>query len=288
MPTLYRPILTEAESVWSSPAKAISDEVFKNRAEILERLNFHEEHGRLGEADGKFDEQIKRAQDEVLGEISGILTFAAARAAEPQIGVVIATIRWIEKHPSAAQDYALPGFAEWSLAPHYQRGDENRGTYFADVMGFVPNDFHGTIQIPIEQSIVKAASLAIDDLNRFRPVGRPSSEANRILAEGLRGIFLRYNDKITRRSETSSRDGEFIQVEAGSFFDFIDAVIAPLRNFCHERRLPLVTAESIVRHGRYPISTINVRFRSGPSNDDAPDLRYSAATKELDHGHPEQ
>jgi hypothetical protein len=89
MPTLYKPILTEAESIWSAPAKAISDQVFENRDDILERLNFHEVHGRLGEAGGKFDEQIKRAQDEVLAEISGILAFAAARAAEPQTGVII-------------------------------------------------------------------------------------------------------------------------------------------------------------------------------------------------------
>src|ERR1039458_4286091 len=137
MSTLSKPILREAESVWSTPAKAISDQVFKNRDEILERLNFHEEHGRLGEAEGKFDEQIKRAQDDVLGEIVGILVFAFARGAQPQPGVVIATLKWIKKHPSAAQDNALPGFAEWLLAPHYQRGDEDTGTYFPDVMGFV-------------------------------------------------------------------------------------------------------------------------------------------------------
>jgi hypothetical protein len=121
MPTLYKPILTEAESVWSTSAKAISDQVFESRCDILGRLNFDEEHGRLGEADGKFDEQIKRAQDEVLAEISGILTFAAARAAEPRTGVIIATLKWIQKHPSAPQDYALPGFAERSLAQCYQR-----------------------------------------------------------------------------------------------------------------------------------------------------------------------
>jgi hypothetical protein len=249
MPTLYKPILTEGESVWSTPAKAISDHVFENRCYILERLNFHEEHGRLGEADGKFDQQIKRSEDEVLAEISGILAFAAARAAEPKTGVIIASLEWIEKHPSAAQGHALPGFAEWLLAPHYQRGDEDAGTYFPDVIGFVPNDFHDAIQIPGEQNIVNAASAAINSLNRGRRAGRPSSEANRIVAEGLRDIFLRYNDKITRRSETSWRDEEFIQVEAGPFFDFVSAAIAPLQNLLRERRLPPVTAESIVRQG---------------------------------------
>lgn len=244
MPTLYKPILTECESVWSTPAKAIADQVFANRDVILERLNFHEEHGRLGGAGGKFDEQIKRAQDEVLAEISGVLALAAAQAAEPQTGVIIATLEWIKKHPSAAQDYALPGFAEWLLAPHYQRADEDAGTFFPDVMGFVPNNFHGTIQIPGDDSIVEAASAAIDDLMPGRRAGRPSSEANGIVAEGLRGIFLRYNDKITRRSETSWRDGDFIQVEAGPFFDFVSAAIVPLRNLWRERG---VTAESIVR-----------------------------------------
>jgi hypothetical protein len=114
-------------------------------------------------------------------------------------------------------------------------------------MGFVPNDFCGTIQIPSEESIAKAASAAIDDLSRGRQAGRPSSEANRIVGEGLREIFSRYNDKITRRSETSWRDGEFIQVEAGSFLDFVSVAIVPLQNLLRERRLPPVTAVSIVR-----------------------------------------
>ncbi len=267
MPTLYKPILTEADSIWSTPAEAISDWVSANRDVILARLNFDEEHGRLGEADGKFDEQIKRAQDEVLGEISGVLALGAAQAAEPKTGVTIATLERIKKHPSAAQDYTLPGFAEWLLASHYQRGDEDTGTYFPDVMGFVPNDFHGTIQIPREESILKAASAAIDDLSQGRRAGRPSSEATRIVGEGLRGIYLRYNDKITRRSETSCRHGDYIQVEAGPFFDFVSAAIVPLQNLLRERRLPRVTAASIVRQSRYPISPIKVRFHRSPGNE---------------------
>ncbi len=228
MPTLYKPILTEADSIWSTPAEAISDWVSANRDVILARLNFDEEHGRLGEADGKFDEQIKRAQDEVLGEISGVLALGAAQAAEPKTGVTIATLERIKKHPSAAQDYTLPGFAEWLLASH---------------------------------------SAAIDDLSQGRRAGRPSSEATRIVGEGLRGIYLRYNDKITRRSETSCRHGDYIQVEAGPFFDFVSAAIVPLQNLLHERRLPRVTAASIVRQSRYPISPIKVRFHRSPGNE---------------------
>jgi hypothetical protein len=262
VPTLYKSILSEGQSIWSSTAKAISDQVLMNRDVILERLNFQKEHGRLGETNGKFDEQIKRAQDEVLWEIVGILVFAIARAAEPRIGEIIATLKWIKKHPSATQDYTLPGFAEWFLALYYQRADEDAGTYFPDVMGFMPPDFHGSIQMPSEKSIVKAASAATDDLSQGRRAGRPPSEAIRIVAGGLRGIYLRYNDKITRCSETSRRDGEFIQVEAGPFFDFVSTVIVPLQNPLRERRLPPVTAESIVHQGRYPISPIKARFHS--------------------------
>src|SRR5258705_1882910 len=159
MPTLYKPILTEADSIWSTPAEAISDWVSANRDVILARLNFDEEHGRLGEADGKFDEQIKRAQDEVLGEISGVLALGAAQAAEPKTGVTIATLERIKKHPSAAQDYTLPGFAEWLLASHYQRGDEDTGTYFPDVMGFVPNDFHAQSKFPARRASSKRPPL---------------------------------------------------------------------------------------------------------------------------------
>jgi hypothetical protein len=113
-------------------------------------------------------------------------------------------------------------------------------------MGFVPNGFHDTIQIPSEQSIVKATSAAIDDLSQGRRKGRPSKEANRIVGAGLRDVFLRYNNKITRRSETSWRDGEFIQVEAVPFFDFVSATIVPLQKFLRGRCLPRVTAGSIL------------------------------------------
>jgi hypothetical protein len=261
LPTLYKPIVTEGESVWSIPAKVIAHYLSKNPGQVLDRLNFYEEHGRPGEAGGKFDEQIKRAQDEVLAEIVGVLTFAFARAAEPPRGVKIASLKWIEKHPSAAQDYALPGFAEWSLARNYQRADEDMGTYFPDVVGFVPNDFQGTIHVPAEESIVKAASAAIYDLEQGRQAGRPSSEACRILSEGLRPIFLRYNDKITRRSEISSRgDGNYFQVEAGPFFDFVSAAIVPLQIALGERGLKLLKVSSIVRQGRYPNSSITGRF----------------------------
>lgn len=247
MPTLYNPVLIEGESVWSTPAKAIMDHVIENRCEILDRLNFHQEHGRLGEVDGKFDDQIKVAQDEVLAEISGVLALAAALVAEPQTGVILATLQWIRRHPSAAQNYSLPGFAEWLLAPHYQRADEEIGTFFPDVMGFVPNGFNGTIQIPGEPSIVKAALAAMNDLSRRRRRGRPSSVGNQIMGTQLRAIFLRYNDRATRRSETSWKDGKLVQVEAGAFFDFVSATIVPLQEFFRALRLSPPTVQSIVR-----------------------------------------
>jgi hypothetical protein len=284
MATKYKPVTSEPESVLSTLAKIISDLVPEHRSSILESLNFYAEHGRPGEMGGKFDVQIKRAEDEVLEEIAGILTFAFARAVEAPIGVVIATLERIKKHPSAAQNYALPGFAEWLLAAHYQRADEEKGTYYPDIMGFAPNGSPATMQIPTEDSIIKAASAALEGLGR-RP-GRPSSEATRIVSKGLREIFLRYNVKIARRSEISSRHGELVQVEAGPFFGFVSAAIVPLQNILRERRLPPLIVESIVRLGRYPIYPITVRFHSGPDNDNAPDTRHSAATKEHDHEQP--
>jgi hypothetical protein len=247
VPTKHKPLISEPESVWSTPATIMSDRTRENRRAILEPLNFYREHGRPGDSNGKFDTQIRRAEDELLAEITGILTLAAASAAEPRTGVHISTLEWIKKHPSAAQDYALPGFAEWSLVPYYQRADEDKGTYFPDVMGFVPNNFRHPIQIPTEGSIIKAASAAIDALRRARRAGRPSSTANPVVSDGLREIFLRYNEKITRHSVTGWRDKKFVQFEAGPFLDFVKAAILPLNRFLIERRLPPVTAESIVR-----------------------------------------
>src|SRR5437588_13106967 len=110
MPTLYKPIVGEVESVWSGPADAILVQVLENRTAILERLNFHEEHGRRGAADGRFDKQLEKAENELLAEVAGVLTFAAAQAAEPKAGVAIATLEWIRKHPSSVQHRSLPGF----------------------------------------------------------------------------------------------------------------------------------------------------------------------------------
>jgi hypothetical protein len=244
VPTLYKPILNEPESIWSTPAKTISDQVFDNRVKILEALNFYEEHGRVGEVGGKFDEQIHGAENELLAELAGVLTFAAASAAAPRTGEAIATLEWIKKHPSSAKDYTLPGFAEWLLIRHYQRDEERKGTYFPDIMGFVPNGFRDTIQVPEEKSIFAAASAAIEELDQGRSPGRPSSGVTRVLAEGLRAIFLRYNVKITRRFETSWRDGEFVEVEAGAFLDFVRAAVVPLQNFLRGRK---VAPQSIVR-----------------------------------------
>ena len=262
MPTLYKPVTGEVESVWSGPAEAILVQVFENRAAILETLNFHEEHGRLGDADGRFDEKLLKAEDELLAEIAGVLTFAAAQAAEPKPGVAIATLEWIRKHPSAAQDRSLPGFAEWLIADHYQRDDEQKGTYFPDIMGFKPNGFDAEMAIPDEAAIIKAATAAIDELNAERSAGRPTSEAVRTVAEGLRSIFLRFNEKTTRRSEQTSKDGRLKQTEGGPFFEFVRAAILALQNILVDRNLRELSINSIVHNGRYPISSISPRFFS--------------------------
>ena len=188
MSTKSKPIINEPETVWSTPAKAILKKVLEQRSNILETLNFHAEYGRLGDMDGKFDDRITCAADEVLAEIAGFITLALARAAEAPTGVAIATLEWVKKNPSAAQGYTLPGFAEWLLAAHYQRNDEDKATYYPDIMGFVPNRFHDTIQIPAKESIINAASAAIDALSSVRRAGRPSSEATRILGRPARDV----------------------------------------------------------------------------------------------------
>lgn len=287
MSTLYKPIVVSPESAWSNPAKAISYEVFENRAQILKSLNFHEEHGHLGDGGGKFDDSIVRAENELLNEIAGILTFAAAQAVEIKVGVAIATLAWVRKNPSSAQSRTLPGFVEWLLADHYQRTDESKATYFPDIMGFVPDGFAGKMAIADENSIINAASAAINQLGQNRSAGRPFSEASRVVAVGLRPIFLRYNAKITRHFETSWRDGEFKQIAAGPYFDFVSAAIAPLQKFLLERDLNEVSVDKIVRLGRYPISSITNRFNTKTLDGPTPDMWHSATT-ENDNGQPRQ
>lgn len=149
---MYKPIVTEPESVWSTAAKTVSAQVFENRTSILEALNFHKEHGRPEDMDGKFAPQITHDENEALSEIAGLLTLAAAQAAKPRVGVMIATLGWIQKHPSAAQDRTLPGFAERLLAHHYRRADETKATHFPDILGFAPEGIEDTVQLPTKEA----------------------------------------------------------------------------------------------------------------------------------------
>jgi hypothetical protein len=288
MPTKYKPIISEPESVWSEPAIIIKAKVLENREVILERLNFYDEHGRVGDFEGKFDEQIARFETEVLDEVAGILTLPAAEAVYPTPGVILATLEWVKKNPSAAQDHTLPGIAEWMLAPHYQRAGEAPGTYFADILGFLPNNFQDALNIPEQTSVVKAASAAIDGLLPGHTAGRPVSRINAVLGPKLRPLYLRYNPKITRHSVITWKGWHYTQMEAGSYLDFVRAVTLPLDQLVLERGLQRVSPEVIARLGRYPIDSIKARFVPEPCKDHAPDPRHSAATKEIEHGQCEQ
>jgi hypothetical protein len=254
VPTLYKPVSSDPESLWSVVAVAISAEVDKHRPSILDALNFDEEYGRIGHHGGKFDAQIKRAQDEVLEEIKGVLTYAAVRAAKPSVGQIIATLEESRRKPSAVQDPNVPGFVQWHVADRYQVGEEPKGTLFPHIMGFSPDGYPHSVEIPHQESVVEAVSAAIADLKQNRVPGRSRSEVTRIVASGLRSIYLCFNSHVARRYETSSLgDGQLIQIETGQFSQFVRAVLDPLAALLDERGLKKKFAvSSIARMARYP------------------------------------
>jgi hypothetical protein len=81
------------------------------------------------------------------------------------------------------------------------------------------------------EQIRSAASTAIAKLKLEASVGRRPDKAVEHLALKLKEIFLRYNDTITRHSAKSSRNGSYIQIEAGPFVEFVEEVLAPLNRF---------------------------------------------------------
>jgi hypothetical protein len=212
-------------------------------------LGFYREHGKPEDFDGRFKEQVLVHEKEVLSEIVGALTSAAAISASLSMPVLIATLKRVRKNPQLVCKKSFPGAVAGILARTYQRANEKPGTFWPDIMGELPKNFQGQLERPTPASIKVAASRALVSLRKGRMPGRPRNFANESLAENLGLIFRRYNGKATRHSVDSSRgEGCLYQIDAGPFFDFVKMALKPLQLYLQENDFPKVSASGVVRH----------------------------------------
>ncbi len=77
-----------------------------------------------------------------------------------------------------------------------------------------------------------------------RSAGRPPDLMTPHLATALLACYLRYRNSAGRQSVLTSIDGKLTQMEAGPFFEYLKAVLAPLNRYLVEElhRRPLSPA----------------------------------------------
>ena len=122
-------------------------------------MGFHEEHGRIGDFEGKFDDQITAAAHELLSRIAGVL-IRAALVEEMSSGVFLATLRKVKRKPSLLD--RVPESVRFAIAGRYRREDEAAAKYWADVYGEAPENYPADVRSPTADNVQRATQLVID------------------------------------------------------------------------------------------------------------------------------
>jgi hypothetical protein len=198
-------------------------ELVARKENILNLVGFHREFG--DPKDPKYTGRT--AESELISEITGLLATALTIRLDAGYKAprkVVATLKAIIENPELALCDTTEPEARGALAAFYHREHEPPGTHWYDICG------QGGSQ-PDDERIRTAAKKAIESLQPQASPGRPIAYDIQYLIPQLRGIFLRFNDKITRKSVQSYRRGYDCQREAGAFAAFVSEVLAPIRKF---------------------------------------------------------
>jgi hypothetical protein len=263
MPTRRKPQLNHKNMEYSEIFERFHRELLANENVILELVGFVKEYG------DPSNPTWKEAVAELISEIAGLLATALMirlDAGYKAPGKVIATLEAIIENPKLALCDQTEPEARGALAAAYQRSSEPPGTYWFDIYG------EGGFK-PAENQIRIAAKKAIAPLKAEASRGRPVAYDVQYLAPHLRAIFLRFNDRIARKSvrkPAPSHGGGDHQHEDGAFAAFVEEALEPLRNFYAslpnngEVLVPELSAEYIARlavsaKGKTPIPVYNVR-----------------------------
>jgi len=224
MPTRRKPLLTHLSVKFDELFKIFHEELCANERVILDRLGFYREFGYPStETYTGSSESV-----ELLRELAGILTRAEVIHVDAGFKAahkVIATLEAIVDHPDLFFVETTEPEARGVTAAAYQRADEPPGAFWTDLETGGANEL-------IRERIKAAAENGIRTLQSEARSGRPVAWDIQFLTGRLREIFLRFNDRITRKSIQSSRGhGDYFQKEEGHFFLFLEAVLAPLNKF---------------------------------------------------------
>jgi hypothetical protein len=246
MPTRRKPQLNHKSTDYAEVSDWLHRELVGRERNILSLVGFFEEFGDPNDP----TYTGKSAAAELISEITGLLATALTirlDAGYKAPSKVIATLKAIIKNPKLALRDMTEPEARGALAAAYHRDNEPPGTYWFDIYG------EGGFE-PDEKRIRMAAEKAIEVLQTQAAPGRPVAYDIQYLLPRLRGIFLRFNDKIARKSVLSSHGrGDFYQREDGAFFAFVEEVLAPIRQFLAalpnggEVLVPELSAEYIAR-----------------------------------------
>jgi hypothetical protein len=221
MPTRVKPQINHQRVNFSELVNRLEEEYRANKETILERVGFYREFGDPGAA----TYTGAREANELIRELAGIVAMAAViliDAGFKPANKLIATLEAIIEDPKLFYLDTTEPEAQGVVGACYQRADEPAGTYWSDL------EFHEANEIYYEW-IRAAARNGIAEVTPGARRGRPFAWHVVYLVSKLRPIFLRFNDRITRKSVWSSRgDGDLSQTEEGPFFLFVETVLAPL------------------------------------------------------------
>jgi hypothetical protein len=223
MPTKYKAQLDHIGFDWTKDVGIIRQSLVAKKNSILAKAGFS---GVRECAYNPATQTIETERCAFIEDICGALSWAAAVQMDggfKAANKIIATLESVERDPSIINSRNVEPEALGMIACHYQRADEAPGKYWMDVY-----QDEGAHQLNLQQ-VRRAALIAISSLRTEVKRGRPNKLPLDILGEKLRDLFLRYNEVATRNSIAS--DGEVAQVEAGPYFEFCEAVIAPLNEF---------------------------------------------------------
>jgi hypothetical protein len=247
MPTRRKPQLTHRSVEYAKISERFHEELCASRDLVLDRVGFDAE---FGDPDLPTYTGEKEAT-ELLNELTGLLITAATirlDAGYKAPSQVIATVKAICANPRLVSFDTTEPEARGVVAAAYQRADEPPGTFWFDTEA----ELNGVE--PDEGRVRTAAERAIAKLEAEAARGRPIARDVQYLTLRLREIFLRFNDRVRRKMVLSSLgDGELQQKEAGSFFAFVEEVIAPLNRYLAslpndaDTPAPKLSAEYITR-----------------------------------------
>lgn len=245
MPTYHKPQLDETSMPWLEIWDLMRRGLGPVARQILALTYFYEERDiepPPAEVPLSLDEEAE------LCPVVSALTMAAVVSEQMKSGPLVSTLGRLYKSPEIFNQRELPAAVLWELAQDICRDAEPPGTFSMDVWGSEQTAVPYARVEPSDVVIAAAAARAAQRNRSARSSGRPDHPAHEMLAERLAAIFAKSEKAIVRkRAIVDCKDGVPRYAEEGDFFNFLEMVLPPLREFLRERRLAPVTSDAIVR-----------------------------------------